>query len=86
MLCHGRQRSVLRPSVSSTALETSEICKASLRRECISEAYLYCSISSFVWKSEWGPDYHQSMFIGIAALAFATALSIGPCNLLHFPE
>ncbi|OJT01933.1 hypothetical protein TRAPUB_7577 [Trametes pubescens] len=43
-------------------------------------------ISSFVWKSEWGPDYHQSMFIGIAALAFATALSIGPYYLLHFLE
>ncbi|KAI0629055.1 MFS general substrate transporter [Trametes polyzona] len=33
-------------------------------------------ISSYVWKAEWGPDYHQSMYIGIAALAFATALSI----------
>ncbi|KAI0665666.1 MFS general substrate transporter [Trametes maxima] len=33
-------------------------------------------ISSYVWKAEWGPDYHQSMYIGIAALGFATVLSI----------
>ncbi|KAL7277855.1 MFS general substrate transporter [Trametes coccinea BRFM310] len=33
-------------------------------------------ISSYVWKAEWGPDYHQSMFIGIAALAFATVLAV----------
>ncbi|KAI0332944.1 MFS general substrate transporter [Cubamyces sp. BRFM 1775] len=33
-------------------------------------------ISSFVWKAEWGPDYHQSMYIGIAALGFATVLAI----------
>ncbi|KAH9856028.1 MFS general substrate transporter [Lenzites betulinus] len=33
-------------------------------------------ISSYVWKAQWGPDYHQSMYIGIAALAFATVLSI----------
>ncbi|KAI0759993.1 MFS general substrate transporter [Trametes elegans] len=32
-------------------------------------------ISSFVWKEEWSPDYHPSMYIGIAALAFATALA-----------
>ena len=34
-------------------------------------------ISSFTWKSEWGPDYHPSMFIGIGALALATALAFG---------
>ncbi|KAI0687878.1 MFS general substrate transporter [Cerioporus squamosus] len=33
-------------------------------------------ISSYVWKAEWGPDYHQSMFIGLASLAFATVLAI----------
>ncbi|KAI0359688.1 MFS general substrate transporter [Trametes cingulata] len=41
-------------------------------------------ISSYVWKAEWGPDYHQSMYIGIAALAFATALSVViRCILVH---
>ncbi|KAI0653992.1 MFS general substrate transporter [Cubamyces menziesii] len=33
-------------------------------------------ISSFVWKAEWGPDYHQSMYIGIAALGLATVLAV----------
>ncbi|KAA1470620.1 MFS general substrate transporter [Dentipellis sp. KUC8613] len=32
-------------------------------------------IGSFTWKAEWGPDYHQSMFIGIASLLFSTALA-----------
>ncbi|PCH36563.1 MFS general substrate transporter [Wolfiporia cocos MD-104 SS10] len=32
-------------------------------------------ISSYTWQSQWGPDYHQSMYIGIGALAFATFLS-----------
>ncbi|KAI0753050.1 MFS general substrate transporter [Daedaleopsis nitida] len=32
-------------------------------------------IGSYVWKSSWGPDYHPSMFIGIAALGFATVLA-----------
>ncbi|RDX49229.1 MFS general substrate transporter [Lentinus brumalis] len=33
-------------------------------------------ISSYVWKAEWGPDYHQSMLIGLASLALATVLAI----------
>ncbi|RPD58876.1 MFS general substrate transporter [Lentinus tigrinus ALCF2SS1-7] len=32
-------------------------------------------VSSFVWKADWGPNYHQSMFIGIAAIGFATFLA-----------
>ncbi|PCH36647.1 MFS general substrate transporter [Wolfiporia cocos MD-104 SS10] len=32
-------------------------------------------IASYTWQSQWGPDYRQSMYIGIAALAFATFLS-----------
>ncbi|RPD53443.1 MFS general substrate transporter [Lentinus tigrinus ALCF2SS1-7] len=32
-------------------------------------------ISSYVWKTQWAPDYHPSMFIGLAALAFATVLA-----------
>ncbi|KAI0766995.1 MFS general substrate transporter [Fomes fomentarius] len=32
-------------------------------------------IGSYVWKASWGPDYHPSMFIGIAAFVVATALS-----------
>ena len=39
---------------------------------------LSCSrISSFVWKVEWSPQYHQSMFVGIAALAIGTSLATG---------
>ncbi len=34
-------------------------------------------ISSFVWKVEWSPKYHQSMFIGIAALVLGTSLATG---------
>ncbi|KAH9942232.1 MFS general substrate transporter [Epithele typhae] len=33
-------------------------------------------IASFTWKSEWGPDYHPSMFIGLGALLLATALAL----------
>ncbi|KAI0741207.1 MFS general substrate transporter [Earliella scabrosa] len=33
-------------------------------------------IGSYVWKAAWGPDYHQSMFIGIAGFAVATVLGI----------
>ncbi|KAI0709648.1 MFS general substrate transporter [Cerioporus squamosus] len=32
-------------------------------------------ISSFVWKADWSPQYHQSMFIGIAALALGISLA-----------
>ncbi|KZT23600.1 MFS general substrate transporter [Neolentinus lepideus HHB14362 ss-1] len=33
-------------------------------------------IGSFIWKENWGPKYHQSMIIGIASMALATACSI----------
>ncbi|CAL1711297.1 unnamed protein product [Somion occarium] len=33
-------------------------------------------IGSYAWKAEWGPDYHPSMFIGIASLAFASFLAL----------
>ncbi|KAK7688346.1 hypothetical protein QCA50_008718 [Cerrena zonata] len=33
-------------------------------------------IGSFAWKAEWGPDYHPSMFIGIATLVFASFLGL----------
>ncbi|KAJ3574131.1 hypothetical protein NP233_g1967 [Leucocoprinus birnbaumii] len=33
-------------------------------------------IGSFTWKSEWGPEYHQSMVISLSALALSTVLSI----------
>ena len=32
-------------------------------------------IGSYAWKAQWGPQYHQSMEIGIAALAFSTFLA-----------
>ncbi|PAV24167.1 MFS general substrate transporter [Pyrrhoderma noxium] len=32
-------------------------------------------VGSFAWKAEWGPEYHQSMFIGIAALTFSSVLA-----------
>ncbi|KAH8115397.1 MFS general substrate transporter [Phellopilus nigrolimitatus] len=33
-------------------------------------------VGSFVWKVQWSPQYHQSMYIGIAALVSATVFSI----------
>jgi len=32
-------------------------------------------VGSFVWKAAWGPQYHQSMEVGIAALAFSSLLA-----------
>ncbi|KZT05456.1 MFS general substrate transporter [Laetiporus sulphureus 93-53] len=32
-------------------------------------------IASYTWQSKWSPEYHQPMYIGIAALAFASFLS-----------
>ncbi|KAL4244118.1 MFS transporter superfamily protein [Abortiporus biennis] len=32
-------------------------------------------IGSYAWKSQWGPDYHQSMYIGIASLALSSVLA-----------
>ncbi|PCH36561.1 MFS general substrate transporter [Wolfiporia cocos MD-104 SS10] len=41
-------------------------------------------IASYTWQSQWGPDYHQSMYIGIGALAFATFLSfVVRCMLIR---
>ena len=40
-------------------------------------------ISSYTWKSAWGPDYHPSMFIGIGALTLATLLGLGAWQILH---
>ncbi|TCD66551.1 hypothetical protein EIP91_001272 [Steccherinum ochraceum] len=32
-------------------------------------------IGSYAWKSQWGPNYHPSMFIGIASFALASVLA-----------
>ncbi|KAG8221319.1 major facilitator superfamily domain-containing protein [Butyriboletus roseoflavus] len=32
-------------------------------------------MGSYIWKSNWGPEYHQSMIIAVCALVFATFLS-----------
>ncbi|KAI0720837.1 MFS general substrate transporter [Cerioporus squamosus] len=32
-------------------------------------------VSSFVWKAEWGPDYHPSMFIGMTGLGLGVLLA-----------
>ncbi|KAK0469859.1 major facilitator superfamily domain-containing protein [Desarmillaria tabescens] len=34
-------------------------------------------MGSYTWKASWGPGYHQSMAISLAALAFSTLLSVG---------
>ncbi|EKM53442.1 uncharacterized protein PHACADRAFT_211138 [Phanerochaete carnosa HHB-10118-sp] len=33
-------------------------------------------IGSYVWKAEWGPNYHPSMIIGLASLAFSSVLAV----------
>ncbi|KAK0223194.1 MFS general substrate transporter [Armillaria fumosa] len=33
-------------------------------------------IGSYTWKAVWGPEYHKSMFISLAALAVSTTVSI----------
>jgi len=38
---------------------------------------LFCSAGSFAWKAEWGPDYHQSMYIGISSLVLSIFLALG---------
>ncbi|KAK0469860.1 major facilitator superfamily domain-containing protein [Desarmillaria tabescens] len=38
---------------------------------------LGCRIGSYIWKAAWGPEYHHSMAISLAALALSTLLSIG---------
>lgn len=32
-------------------------------------------IASYTWQSQWSPEYHQSMYIGLAALVFASVLA-----------
>ena len=39
-------------------------------------------IGSFTWKEEWGPEYHPSMFISLAALAFSSLLALGSSSVL----
>ncbi|PBL03713.1 MFS general substrate transporter [Armillaria gallica] len=34
-------------------------------------------MGSYTWKADWGPEYHQSMVISLAALVFSTVLSVG---------
>lgn len=41
-----------------------------------------CRIGSYAWKAEWGPNYHQSMFIGLASLALSTVLGLSQYPLL----
>ena len=66
-------------SASSMALEIWGTCAFPhiMSRHEILKGYVQSRISSYVWKASWGPDYHQSMVIGIAGLALATALAIG---------
>lgn len=33
-------------------------------------------MGSYTWKSDWGPGYHQSMAISLAALVFSSLLSL----------
>ncbi|KAJ8079919.1 hypothetical protein PM082_016744 [Marasmius tenuissimus] len=33
-------------------------------------------IGAFAWKAEWGPEYHQSMFISLASLVLSTVLAL----------
>ncbi|THH30870.1 hypothetical protein EUX98_g3336 [Antrodiella citrinella] len=32
-------------------------------------------IGSYAWKAQWGPNYHQSMFIGLSSLALSSVLA-----------
>ncbi|THU92751.1 MFS general substrate transporter [Dendrothele bispora CBS 962.96] len=34
------------------------------------------AMGSFVWKAEWGPEYHQSMIVSLLALALASVLAL----------
>ncbi|KAF5385673.1 hypothetical protein D9757_005545 [Collybiopsis confluens] len=43
-------------------------------------------IGSFTWKAEWGPGYHQSMGISMAAFVVATVLSIGNTSTMGNPD
>ena len=39
-------------------------------------------IGSFTWKAEWGPEYHPSMFISLAALICSSLLALGSSYVL----
>lgn len=41
-------------------------------------------MGSYIWKSNWGPEYHQSMIIALCAFLFATFLSFGVYFGFHF--
>ncbi|KAJ7133534.1 MFS general substrate transporter [Mycena epipterygia] len=34
-------------------------------------------MGSYTWKSQWGPDYHQSMIISLCCLVLSTAITFG---------
>ncbi|KAJ7274058.1 major facilitator superfamily domain-containing protein [Mycena rebaudengoi] len=34
-------------------------------------------MGSYVWKGEWGPEYHQSMIVSLCSLVLTTVLSFG---------
>ena len=42
------------------------------------------SAGSFAWDAKWGPAYHQSMIISIAAMAVAIFLAFGKLILKVF--
>ncbi|THU76355.1 MFS general substrate transporter [Dendrothele bispora CBS 962.96] len=33
-------------------------------------------MGSYVWKAEWGPEYHQSMIVSLVALVLSTVLAL----------
>ncbi|ESK85412.1 hypothetical protein Moror_5902, partial [Moniliophthora roreri MCA 2997] len=33
-------------------------------------------IGSFVWKAQWGPEYHQSMVISLCGLVLSSVLAL----------
>ena len=39
-------------------------------------------IGTFVWRAEWGPSYHNSMYIGLACLVFSSFLAFGTSSPL----
>ena len=50
----------------------------------LTKAHNFYRITSYTWKSAWGPNYHPSMFIGIAGIALATVLAFTiRCILVH---
>ena len=39
-------------------------------------------IGTFIWKEKWGPEYHPSMFISLAALLFSSLLALSTSHML----